>query len=163
MPIAWFICPYKRRDRQDRHGRYCAMDDFTQQIIYQDGGNWTEAEALGNVAVVKVKASAETISLINAAEGFVRLPKDILDASLSDFTTQQKSAIRNKLQDMGYTLAEIKDKLGSDIGSLTLRDVLRFAVTRRRKSRYDSGTDTIICDGEIMDCRSIENVDEEVQ
>lgn len=166
MPIAWFICGYKRKDRQMgsmvRRCRYCQMDDFTSQIV-SDGGSWSEAEVLGGYAVVKVSASDSTLSTIAGTAGFQRLPKNLLTSSLSDLTTAQKNAIRNKLEDMGYSLSEIKDALGTDIGSKTLADVLRFAAKRRLKPRYDAETDAIVCDGAEQPVRSIDDVDRSVK
>ena len=110
MAIAWFICPYKTKMLGSHKIRYCAMDDFTVQIR-ADGGRWVESEVLGNVAIVKVKAAAGTLTTLDAATGFVRLPKDLLSSLLSDLTPAQKTAIVNKLQNMGYPLAEIQDRL----------------------------------------------------
>lgn len=161
MPVAWYIAPYKPRTGAQMPTRYCAMDDFTAQI-FGDGGTWTESEVLGNRAIVKVRASAGTLTSINAAQGFVRLPKDALGTALSDLTSQQKTALRNQLTDAGYTLAEIQARFGSDLGAFTLGDVLRFMASRRLKPRYDTGTQTIVCDGDVQDCRSIDSVDSEV-
>lgn len=160
MAIAWFICPYKRRD-SFRPGRYCAMDDFTAAIL-ADGGAWTETEILGNRAIVKVKASAATLTTIAGTAGFKRLPKAALNVSLSDLTTAQKNTLRNEALDQGYTLAEIQARFGNDLGAYTLGDVLRFMASRRRKPRYDAGTDTIVCDGVEVTPRPVDNVDTEV-
>jgi hypothetical protein len=162
MAVAWYICPYKRHDNGGLKGRICSMNDFTTQIR-NDGGDWASSECLGSVAVVKVKASAATLTEINAASGFVRLPKDLLDDSLSSLSTEQKNAIKNKLKDMGYSVSELVKRFPNDIGTYTLRDVLVFAAKRRLKPRYDSASDTIICDGAEQPTRSIANVDEAVQ
>lgn len=159
MPIGWYIAPYNRRDRGDRVGRYCAMDDFTAEI-YGAGGQWTETEILGNRAIVKVRATTEILQTLNGV--FKRLPKDRLDDPLSSLSNAAKTALRNELQDQGYTLAEIQARFGSDLGQFTLRDVLRFMASRRRKPRYDAGSDTIILDGEIVPPRPVDDVDAEV-
>lgn len=163
--MAWFICPYKRRIYPDTPvqwpERYCAMDDFTAQIR-ADGGTWSEAECLGDHAVIKVRASAAILTLIAAAPGFTRIPKDLLDETLADLSNAQRTAIVNKLESLGYTAQEIRDRLGVNISSRTLRDVLRFALTRRRKPRYDASTDTIILDGPVLACKPIEALDAEV-
>ncbi len=160
MAIAWFICPYKRETFNVGPfvGRYCAMMDFSPQIK-ADGGAWSESEVLGNHAIVKVRASAETLDLINAAQGFIRLPKTLLTESLSSLTNAQKTAIVDKLKALGYTITEIRDNLGNNIGNKTLGDVLRFAARRRLKPRYDKDTDTILLDGPEQPVRPIENVD----
>lgn len=154
MPIAWFLVPYKRRVGMVPVTRYCAMDDFTASVTA-----WTETEVLGDRAIVKVRALSGVLTTLNAEPGFVRLPKDALDDPLSDLTAGQKTALRDILTDMGYTLSEIQNRFGSDLGAYTLHDVLRFMASRRRKPRYDTGTDAIILDGEVQDCRSVEDVD----
>lgn len=161
MPTTWFICPYKRRDYNNQIGRYCAMDDFTPQII-ADGGSWSESEVLGNRAIVKVNADASTLSLIAGTTGFKRLPKDLLNSPLSDLTANQKQALRDEMLDMGYTEGQITARFGSELGNFILKDVLEFMATRRLKPRYDSGTDTIILDGAVQPVKSIERVDREV-
>lgn len=161
MPTTWFICPYKRRDYNNQIGRYCAMDDFTPQII-ADGGSWSESEVLGNRAIVKVNADASTLSLIAGTTGFKRLPKDLLNSSLSDLTAGQKQALRDEVLDMGYTISEINDAFPNDLGTYTLKQVLQFMATRRLKPRYDGGTDTIILDGAEVVPKDIDKADSEV-
>lgn len=161
--MAWFLAPYKRRliGSATRVMRYCAMDDFTPQIT-ADGGAWTETEVLGNHAIVKVRASAATLSTINAAAGFVRLPKDALDSVLTDLTLAQKTALRDKIEELGYPRAEWQADLGADLSLVTMRDILVFLTKRRREARYDPATDTIVCDGPLGSVRPLESVDAEV-
>lgn len=166
MAIAWYIVPYKRRPMPPEVVkpipiRYCAMDDYTKQIV-ADGGKWSECEVLGNRAVVKVKASDSTIAILDGV--FRRIPGTAaLDRKLSDLTTSQKNAVRSELQDMGYTLTEIQSKLGSNIGNKTLGDLLRFIMTRTLKPRYDVATDAIMLDGEERPCpKSLKALDGEV-
>jgi hypothetical protein len=137
------------------------MNDYTVDIRTY-GGDWTETEVLGNRAIVKVRAPAAVLNALNAVAGFKRVPKDRLDDSLADLPAGVKQALRNELEDMGYTVAEIQERFGGDIGQYTLRQVLRFAARRRRKPRYDAATDTIYADGIVQACRSIESVDAEV-
>lgn len=164
MALAWFICSYKRRNPGEvPPERYCAMDDFTTQIR-ADGGMWSETEILGDCALVKVHASDATLVLINAGPGFLRIPNHVdLNDTLGDLTANQRQAILDKLQSMGYTLAEIQAALPANWQNVTLGQVLRFAATRRLKPRYDENTDTIILDGSIQPVRSVDSVDEAVQ
>jgi len=162
MPTAWYLCPYSARNwRRVNDARYCAMLDF-DDLITADGGAWAETEVLGNHAIVKVRASANTLTTINAAAGFTPLTQDRLDAPLSDLTTQQKTAIRNKVLSLGYTSKEITNRFGSDLGAYTLRDVLRFVATRRLEARYDDVLQQVVLDGAVVTPRSIESVDERV-
>lgn len=163
MPVAWYLAPYKRGDLPGgRPARYCAMDDFTPQIV-ADGGWWAESEGLGDHAVVRVRASAATLTLIDGTTGFVAVPKRwvrLLD-SLSDMTSGERNQIQNKLLSLGYTQAQIDAALGSTLSQWrqkTLRDLLAFACSRRRKPRYDAATDTIFLDGPDQPTRAVESV-----
>ena len=159
MAIAWFVTNYNRRNGFFPT-RYCAMDDFTAQIE-ADGGDWTETEVLGGYAIVKVRASAETLTTIAGTAGFYRIPTAALDSTLASLTNAQRTAIRNRVEAMGYTTEEITAAF-PNLRNATLRQVLRFAAGRRRKPRYDAVSDAIVLDGEVQSCRSIEDVDAEV-
>jgi hypothetical protein len=63
VSIAWFIAPYKQREKSRTPTRYCAMDDFTAQIA-ADGGAWAESEIDGNIAIVRVRASDDLLKKI---------------------------------------------------------------------------------------------------
>jgi len=163
MAIAWFIVSYKRRDVRGRPGRYCAMDDFTEQIV-AEAGAWAETEVLGNAALVKVRASSTLLDKIASVEGFKRIPiHSKLSESLADLSAAQKTAIRNKIVALGYSESEVGTSLGENIGAKTLGDLLRFIAQRRLKPRYDDKTGAIVCDGIAAPTRSIESVDAEVK
>lgn len=161
--LAWFIGPYKRlpplnEDGEAQLGRYCAMDDFTP-LIFADGGDWSETEILGDAWLAKVRAAPGTLDTINAAPGFTRIPAHTsLSDTLGDLTAGQRTAIRDKLLALGYTLAEINAALPANWAAVTLGQVLRFAASRRHKPRYDVPTDTIICDGPLQPVRTVESV-----
>ena len=159
--IGWYIVPYKRRGANKIiPERYCTIDDYTKQIK-SDGGSWSEAEVLGDRVIVKVKATALTLAILDGI--FKRIPKNILDDSLADLPLKVKKALKDEILNMGYTLAEIQERFPNDLGTYTLRDVLKFMATRRLKPRYDVATDTIICDGIIQPVRPIESVDNAVK
>lgn len=161
MATGWFIAPYKRRVRPQLSGivRYCAMNDFNVQIQAFNGGRWAETEVLGQHAIVKVRASAATMTAIANTAGFTRIPVAALDDTLSSLTTAQKNAIRNKVQALGYTLAELQERFPNDLGTYTLRQLLMFVAQRRRLVRYDAGTDSIIDDGPDQPVRPLADVD----
>lgn len=158
MAIGWYIVPYKRHPVLDRT-RYPAIDDYTAQLL-EHGGTWAETEVLGNRCIVKVRAPAAVLQVLDGL--YKRIPKDRLDDSLADLPAAIKRALRDELEDMGYSLAEIRARFGDDLGAYTLRDVLRFAASRRRKPRWDAETDEIVLDGEVQGCRPVEDVDREV-
>lgn len=157
MPVGWFIAPYARRSGA-RVRRYVVVDDLTPTIRL-DGGDWSETEVLGQAAIVKVRASAATLALVAALPGVSRIPVARLDDPLSTLTAPQKLAIRNRVQALGYSLAEIQGRFPNDLGTYTLRDLLTFVATRRRKVRYDQATDAIIDDGPLQAVRPIDHVD----
>ena len=156
MAIGWFLVPY---DHFPLHPlgpvRVCGMNRYTAAIAL-DGGAWSESECLGDHAIVKVRALDTTLTTIAQTAGFQRLPKDLLNDALNTLSNAQKDAITNKLQALGYSLAEIRADLGNNIGTKTLRDVLRFALKRRLKPRWN-GT-AIVLDGAEQVCRTVENV-----
>jgi hypothetical protein len=98
-------------------------------------------------------------TLADLATVYRRLPKNSLDDPLADLSTAVKRVLRDELEDSGYTLTEIQARFGNDIGAYTLRDVVSFAASRRRKPRYDAANDRIICDGAIQSCRNIQDVE----
>jgi hypothetical protein len=163
MAVAWFICPYARRNPgKVPPQRYCAMDDFTADIE-ADGGAWSETEILGDHALVKVRAAPATLTTINAAAGFIRIPTHFdLNDTLGDLTVGQRNAILAKLEALGYSNAEVTAALPANWAAVTLGQVLRFAATRRLKPRYDEGTDTIIVDGPEQPVRPVDHVHADV-
>lgn len=160
MPVAWYIVPYEIVASRFPGERRCPMDNFSPSIT-ADGGIWEEVEVLGGFAIVKVRANLATLVTIDAAAGFMRLPKDDLLSPLSDLTLLQKTRLRQKILDMGYTAQEISNALGNDLGAVTLGQVLRFIASRRREPRWD-GT-TIVYDGEIRSPRSLDDLDAQVR
>jgi len=170
MALAWFICPYKRRNPGETPPtRYCAMDDFTGPIWADNGwpqGNvpgsptfWSETEILGDAAIVKVRAEAGTLSTINAAPGFLRIPNHVdLGDTLGDLTAGQKQVLLNKAVALGYSLAEIQAALPTNWSTVTLRQVLAFLAQRRLKPRYDPDTDEIVLDGAVQPVRPLDDV-----
>jgi hypothetical protein len=137
------------------------MRQFTPQI-HADGGAWRAIEVLGNRCLAKVRASASTLSTINAAPGFVRVPLTRLDDPLSSLSPAQRTAIRNILTDAGYTMAEINARF-PNLADHTLGDALRFLASRRLKPRYDAATDTIILDGPPSPTSDLGRLDQEVR
>jgi hypothetical protein len=159
--IAWYLCYYKRDALAHRPTRYCAMDDFTAQIY--PIGKWSEAEILGNAALVKVKAYNSILATIAQTSGFSRFPKHYnLNDTLGDLTTNERNGILNIALSLGYTQAEINAVLPADWQLVTFRQVLHFLATRRLKPRYDIDSDTIICDGPDQPVRDVDSVDGDV-
>ncbi len=153
MAIGYFIVPYVRRAGA-RPLREVSLNALTDTIL-AEGGAWSEVEVLGNQAVVKVRASAGVLTQINGLAGVSRIPLAQIDDSLSSLTAGQRSAIVTILTDAGYTVGEVTARF-PNVAQATLRDVLKFLASRRRKPRYDVGTDTIVVDGAVQGCGSID-------
>lgn len=156
MPTAWFLCQYELASIGSFQFRRCQLAAFSAQI-QADGGTFQEAEVLGGRAIVKVSASAATLATIAATPGIRRIPLARLDDPLSSLTPGQRTALRTELTDMGYTLTELQAALGSDLGAITLGQLLRFAATRRLKPRLVNGA--VVLDGPAQACRSIDDLD----
>jgi len=164
MAIGWFICPYLVENNPGRWPKYKRTVPF-KHIVAQmnvEGGTWAGSECLGNHIVVKIRASTETLQLVNDIAGVIRLPKNLLSSALSDLTVQQKTVIVNKLRDLGYPISEIREHLGSDISDKTLGDVLRFAVRRRLTPRFDETIGEMVLDGPERPTNSIDKIDDMV-
>lgn len=163
--MAWFIAPFIRINELPAYlshpQRGCIVRQLRDQIR-TDGGRYHAVEVLGDRAVVKVVGvSVATLNAIAALPGVVRIPKDLLNDQLSTLTAGQRTAIRNQVLDAGYTMAEVNARF-PNLANNTVGDVLRFLATRRLKPRYIQATDTIICDGEVQACESIDVLNEEI-
>lgn len=163
MAVGWYLVPYRTRPALNTVVRYCGMDDYTTQV-FADAGAWAEVECLGTAAgwtIVKVRASAATLTTIAADAAFTRIPVALLDDSLGSLTAGQKAALVAKVEALGYTLTEVQARFPNPIGTYTLRDVLAFVLTRRLTARFN-GT-TIVCDGPPVACDPIDQVEGAVQ
>lgn len=159
MAVAWFLAPYVRRPhRFFGFTRSVAVRDHHAAIL-ADGGTWAETEVLGQHAIVKVRASASTLAAIAVDPGITRIPLAALDDQLASLSTAQKNAIRSRVQALGYSLAELNARFPNDLGTYTLRELLLFIARRRRKVRYDAGSDTIFDDGPEQPVRPLAEVD----
>lgn len=169
MAVAWYLAPLVREPADPdapkgiRRVRMLPAHLAVDDLIAADGGRSAWTEVLGQYVIVKVRASATTLSAIAALPNVTRLPASRLDEPLSSLGTAQKTAMRTLVRDRGYTLAEVQARFPDDLGTYTLRELLRFIATRRRKVRYDADTDTVIDDGDLQPVRPIEDVDAEVE
>lgn len=165
MPLAWYIAPYNRRDAGGRPGRYCAMDDYTDDIINTNAGFWSESEILGNRAVVKVRAPAPILVNIGQDPNIERLPNIRPLEAVSILTQAQRARLRNVALEAGYPASEFDAALPDFVanpGDITFRQWLLFVTRRRLKPRYDQPTDTIVLDGPTQSCRHPDSVDNDV-
>jgi len=140
------------------------MDDYTKEI-YTDGGNWSESEILGDAAIVKVKASDKTLTIIQSAKEFFRIPIHVgLDEKLSNVTSDDRTAILTKLNGLGYSMDEIEEVLGKDLSEFNdkkLNELLTFTASRRLKPlRIVNGITEFT--SEIVAPKPIESIDKEV-
>lgn len=162
MPVGWFLAPYVREAQASpRIVRYCIVGDVLEDIRAA-GGDAAWTEVLGQHAIVKVKASDSLLTQVASLAGVTRIPAGRLDDPLSTLSTAQKNAIGTKVRSLGYTMAELQTRFPNDLGTYTLRDLLKFIATRRRKVRYDKATDSIIDDGVEQPVRPVEDVDADV-
>lgn len=150
MPVGWYIVPFRKDEAYA--GPLLASQDLAiidhEAAIIASGGAFAWVRILGQRAIVKVRASTAVLQTLNGV--YKRLPKNSFNDSLADLSGPVKAALRDEALDQGYTLAEIQARFGNDLGQYTLAEVLRFMATRRRKPRYDEGTDTVIEDGDIV-------------
>ncbi len=164
--IGWYIVPFEINTDEGAPGyplrstRRIAMCGYNQ-LIWGVGGRWHGIEVFGNRAIVKVKAPQVVLDTLNGV--FKRIPKNRLDDSLSDLPNGVKTALKNEILDMGYSLSEIVASFGNDLGQYTLRDVLQFIRKRRSIPRYDEVADEVVFDSGTRNCQPLEDVDERIQ
>ncbi len=155
MALGWFIVPYKRRNPGvTPPERYCSLDDFTAQVL-SEGGTWDETEILGDVALVKVRASAATLTAIGNVGGVFTIPGKWIEMqdSLASMTAGERNQLQSAVLSLGYTQAELDAAMGNTLAlwrTHVLGDLLNMAATRRLQPRYVTATDTILCDGPIQ-------------
>jgi hypothetical protein len=138
------------------------MDEYTSEIL-TEGGNWGNVEVLGGYNIVKVKASDTTLTKLGGL--FLRVPVASLDNKLSSLTAAQKTRVRDVINAMGYSDADIQAVLGnfSNIGQKTLAQLLNFIASKRQIGRYSSLTDSIVYDGAIVTPIPVDDIDTAIQ
>lgn len=164
MAVGLFFVPYERADVVPGSPRRRMVVQQYADLIAADNpgrGDWLrEGECLGDTAIVKIRASAATLQTIAADPRITRLPLSRMSDPTSSLTAAQQTAVQNKLLSLGYSGAELNAAfpLGWN-GPYVIRDVLRFALTRRLKPRYDAATDTIVLDGPVQPTATPEEID----
>jgi len=168
MALGWFVCPYVRRNPGvTPPERYCSIDDLTA-IIRADGGDWDETEILGDVALVKVRASAATLTLVGNLAGVFTIPSKWIEMQddLTSMTAGERNQLQSAVLSLGYTQGELDAAMGNTLAlwrTHTLGDLLVMASARRLKPRYDSGTDSIVVDGAVQPVKDVHLVANKVR
>ncbi len=167
MALGWFVIPYKRRNAGSPPGRYCGADDFTAQVL-AEGGTWDETEILGNVALVKVRASQATLNAIGNVGGTFTVPQKWVEMqdSLASMTAGERNQLQSAVLGLGYTQAEVDAAMGNTLAlwrTHVLGDLLEMAATRRLRPRYVSATDTVVCDGPVQPVKDVNVVANKVR
>lgn len=172
--IGWYLIPYVVGFRADGSPyRYVAIDALTTQI-WNDNGYavndgtqgpfWAESEVLGNVAVVKVRASAATHAEIAALPGAFQFPGVNLTDPLTPLTAQQSLAITSKLESLGYTAQEIFSHLPHVLNTYELGALLAVVALRRlQPSGWDPVGQQFVLDGPVQPVVPITALDAAVQ
>lgn len=150
MPVGWYIVPLRKDEAYT--GPLLASQDLAivdhEAAIIASGGAFAWVRILGQRAIVKVRASAGVLTTLNGV--YKRFPKNAFNDSLADLSNAVKIGLRDEALDQGYTMQEITDRFGTDLGQYTLAQVMRFMASRKRMTRYDSGTGAIVEDGDIV-------------
>ncbi len=162
MATSWFIAPYESDiAAKPLPRRWCAMDKYTK-LINDDGGTWEEIEVGANHAIVKVKATNQTIYIID--KEFTKIPVNSLNANLASLTAAKKTKINDLMTEMGYTPTEIENALTSDIGAKKLKDLFEFISSRRIPPRFDPELNEIVFDSPAKECtKTVDEVDGRIQ
>ena len=105
MPVRYYLCPYDTVPRPGIAGqimRRCAMARHIPRIPNPAGAVWEEVEILGNHCLVRVRANAAGLSLIDADPDFREIPSDVPVIPIA-----RRPAIQTRLESLGYASGEI--------------------------------------------------------
>jgi hypothetical protein len=109
MAIGWFLAPFKTKMIGPREIRYCAIDDFTDDIR-SVGGAWDGTRIDDNTGIMLVRATQEILNKI-------KLGSDVAITSVEDPTPYWKSTktspISNKISN-NRTIEDISKCLLDD-------------------------------------------------
>ena len=160
MPVAFYIVPIVRIN-PPRNGLLADREIALNIDFPQLSGQWDGLETLGNKAIIKINAITSDLLQLNAA--YTRILLSRLDEPISSLSATNRTALRNQILDMGYTLQELNEKFPDGIANYTLKDALKFMLTRRIKPRWDETTDEIIYDGVSVPCGNIDDLDRRIR
>ncbi len=114
-----------------------------------------EIEVAGDHALVYVPNDADA-EILRQQTGALALPKMGLADTLGELTPQERGALRDVLVALGYTTAEIRNRLRTtDLSTARLGELLEFARTRRKTPRLDLETGVIVLDGPNRVCNPL--------
>lgn len=160
MPVAFYIVPIIRinppQNGLNAHREIALNIDFPEL-----SGQWDGLETLGNKAIVKINATTSDLLQLNAV--YDRILLNQLDEPISSLSATNRTRLRTIISEMGYTLEEFNEKFPNGIANYTLKDVLKFMLTRRIKPRWDETTDEIIYDGVSVPCGNIDDLDRRIR
>lgn len=155
--MPWLLVPYRIKQRPGGHYfRYPAIDDYRKDLE-KAGGVWEESEVLGNHALVYCKADAGALEKILQDPDFLQLPE-----AMEELTPRQTTELVQRLRLLGFPLAEIQEKLGGDLTSLTYKQLLSFITQRRVTPRPSGDRTTFVFDGEVISAKPVEELEKVV-
>lgn len=155
--MAWFIVPYRLRQRGERVIRYCAMDDYTR-AIHAEKGAWDEIEIVGNQALVKVEAPTAVLNQIRRDLDFFEIINNLQDADPDTL-----NSIREKMQSLGYSDKEIQTTLGDDLSVVTQKQVVEFCAQRSQMGYYDAARGEVVLEQEKAATKPVDEVEKIVR
>lgn len=151
--MAWFIVPYRLRQRGERTIRYCAMDDYTRAIQAEKGA-WDEIEIVGNMALVKVDAPTPVLNQIRRDPDFFEIVNNLQDADRDTL-----NGIREKMQSLGYSEKEIQTTLGDDLSVVTQKQVVEFCAQRSQMGYYDAARGEVVLEEQKAATKPVDEVE----
>lgn len=162
MPLAFYIVPATRRNPPvpawllyEMYPAIQGQDD----VIQADGGRWRCMPLRGRRYLVKVRASAETLAILDGL--YKRIPLSRLDDPIGSLSAAARLAIRNEIIDQGYRQADIDEAFPDGIQNHTLREILVFMARGWRAFQYNAQSDDIDETEEIIDqSGALDSVDE---
>lgn len=151
----WWLCRYVKSvgEFNKPFVRVSAFELYYHDLV-RDGAKWRYEEIAGNRALVRAEMSDALAQTIAMDVNCLPLPLNRLDQTLGELSPQARSTLQDLAVEMGYSLTEIRNRLGNNLANVTLGQLLRFLASRRIKPRYNADKTDVVFDGPVIPLRS---------
>lgn len=154
MATYWWICRYVKAMGEFGRPfvRVSAFESYHDDLT-KEGAKWRYEEIAGNRCLVRAEMSDALAQTIALDVNCLPLPLKRLDQTLGELSPQARSTLQDLAVEMGYSLTEIRNRLGNNVATVTLGQLLRFLASRRIKPRYSDDKTDVVFDGPVIPLR----------
>lgn len=155
MATYWWICRYVKAMGEFGRPfvRVSAFESYHDDLT-KEGAKWRYEEIAGNRCLVRAEMSGALAQTIALDVNCLPLPLKRLDQTLGELSLAARNTLRDIAVEMGYSLTEIRDRLGNNLASVTLGQLLRFLASRRIKPQYNADKTDVVFDGPVIQLKA---------